>query len=198
MTTVQSDCTLAERLAGAIAIGEAGEEDRVAYRAHLADCRRCLHALGGEREIERVMSAVARARADECWEPERRMTLGRRHMGRNAWTLAAALAAAIILAIGVRAAEKPRTIASPQRTVSVQEVHAIAALDTQTAPRREGRAESISLGAATTFSTAFDVTVDERGTPLRCTITKSSGSRVADRSVCRAAMHAHYAPPTRR
>ncbi len=39
VTTVQNDCIVAERLAGAIAIGEAGDEERVAYRAHVAACR---------------------------------------------------------------------------------------------------------------------------------------------------------------
>ncbi len=198
MTTVRNDCVVAERLAGAIAIGEAGDEERVAYRAHVADCRQCLQALGGEHEIERVMSAVARAREDECWEPQRRFRLATPEMRRNAWTLALALAAAVVLTLGLRTAEKPPPIVSPQRAVSSQEIHGVAALDTQTAPRREARAESLRVGAATTLSTSFDVTVDERGTPLQCTITKSSGFRVVDRSVCRAAMHARYSPPIHR
>ncbi len=109
-----------------------------------------------------------------------------------------ALAAAVILAVGLRTAEKPRPIASSQRTVSLRDASALAALDTQTTPPREARAESLRVGAATTLSTAFDVTVDERGTPLQCRITKSSGFRLVDRSVCRAAMHAHYSSPTRR
>ena len=194
---VQSDCTVAERLAGAIAIGEAGDQERVAYRAHLAGCPRCVHALGGEREIERVMSAVAHARDDERWEPVRLATLATRRMRHNTWTLATALAAAVVLAIGLPA-EKPRLSAPPEQAVSSRDPGAIAALNTQTVPRREGRAESLSVDAATTFSTAFDVAVDQRGTPRRCTITKSSGFRVVDRSVCRAAMHAHYSPPMRR
>ncbi len=197
MTTVQSDCTLAERLAGAIAIGEARDEERLAYRAHLAGCSRCVHALGGEREIERIMGAVARARDDERWEPGRRATLATRRMRRNTWTLATALAAAVALAIGLPA-EKPRLTAPPQRALSQHDAGAIAALNTQTVPRREGRAESLSVDAATTFSTAFDIAVDQRGTPRRCTITKSSGFRLVDQSVCRAAMRAHYSPPVQR
>jgi hypothetical protein len=76
--TSRADCTRAEGLAGAIAIGEAGEAERDAYRAHLAECARCLHELGGEREIERVMTAVGQARDDECWEPDLRSTLAQR------------------------------------------------------------------------------------------------------------------------
>jgi hypothetical protein len=191
--TRQDNCAVAERLAGAIAIGEAGETERDAYRSHVSGCARCLHDLGGEREIERVMGTIARARDDERWEPDRRVTLIKRHAPRTTWTLATALAAAIALVVGVRVTEKPQAVAPPQRTISMHDARALAALDTQTAPRREGRAESLAVGAAT-FSTAFDVTVDARGTPLRCTITKSSGDRALDQSVCGAAMHARYSP----
>jgi hypothetical protein len=197
VTRVHSDCMLAERLAGAIAIGEARDEELVAYRAHLAGCSRCLHVLGGERDIERVMNTVARARDDERWEPERRTTLATHRIRRNTWALASALAAAVLLAIGLPA-EKSRPATPAQGSASLRVSRAIAALDTQTAPRREGRAESLSVDAATTFSTAFDVSVDQRGTPLRCTIRKSSGLHTLDLSVCRAAMRVHYSPPTPR
>ena len=192
--TRQDECIGAERLAGAIAIGEAGEIERDAYRAHVAGCARCLHELGGEREIERVMGTVARAREDERWEPDRRGTLARPRRTYNVWTLATALAAAVILIVGLRATEKPRLIATPQHVISLHEARAIAALDTQTVPRREGRAESLAVGAPMTFSTAFDITVNERGTPVRCRITKSSGDRALDQSVCRTAMRARYSP----
>ncbi len=55
-----------------------------AYRGHLAGCRRCLHAMGGEREIERIMSAVTRARDEERWEPDLRSQLARRAKPRHA------------------------------------------------------------------------------------------------------------------
>jgi TonB family protein len=45
-------------------------------------------------------------------------------------------------------------------------------------------------------TTAFEVSVDERGTPVKCTITKPSGYLVLDAAVCKAAMHARYAPRT--
>jgi TonB family protein len=43
---------------------------------------------------------------------------------------------------------------------------------------------------------AFEVTVDERGLPVKCSVTKSSGYLVLDEAVCRAAMHARYLPRT--
>jgi TonB family protein len=45
-------------------------------------------------------------------------------------------------------------------------------------------------------TTAFDVNVDERGIPTKCTITKSSGYLSLDQAVCRAAMKARYYPKT--
>ena len=45
-------------------------------------------------------------------------------------------------------------------------------------------------------TTAFEVSVDERGAPVKCTIVKSSGFLVLDDAVCRAAMRARYAPRT--
>lgn len=43
-------------------------------------------------------------------------------------------------------------------------------------------------------TTAFEVAVDERGTPTKCTITKSSGYLALDVAVCKAAMVARYSP----
>ena len=45
-------------------------------------------------------------------------------------------------------------------------------------------------------TTAFEVAVDERGTPTKCTITKGSGYAALDVSVCKAAMAARYQPRT--
>jgi hypothetical protein len=190
--TSRADCALAEKLAGAIAIGEASEGERDAYRAHLAECPHCVNELGGEREIERVMSAVERARETECWEPDLRAALARRRAPRLAWTLVGALATLVVVLLALRVAPTPRATA-PAPVISAQESRALASLGTQSAPRREGRAESLSVGTAS-FSTTFDVTVDERGAPVRCTITKSSGDRAFDQSICSAAMRSHYAP----
>lgn len=43
-------------------------------------------------------------------------------------------------------------------------------------------------------TTAFEVTVDERGVPTHCAITKSSGFGSLDVAVCKAAMAARYEP----
>ena len=43
-------------------------------------------------------------------------------------------------------------------------------------------------------TTAFEVQVDERGMPTKCTITKTSGYRALDVAVCKAAMAARYSP----
>jgi TonB family protein len=188
----RADCTRAEALAGAIAIGEAGEAERDAYRAHLAQCARCLRELGGEREIERVMYAVGQARDTECWEPDLRSTLTRRPASRRVLALAGVLAALVVAFFVLRPAPAPRA-GVPPHTISAQETRALAALGTQTAPAREGRAESLAVGAAS-FSTTFDVTVDGRGAAVRCTITKSSGDRTFDQAICQAAMRAHHAP----
>lgn len=188
----RSDCITAERLAGAIAVGDATEAEREGYRRHVATCSRCVNELGGEREIERVMSVVAQARNDERWDPDLRSRLARRPAPRRVWVWAAGFAALVALAAGLHSVETAQPPATAQAT-SAQEARAIAALDTQTGPRREGRAESLTVGT-TTISTSFAVSVDQRGVPVRCTITKSSGLRGLDESVCRAAMHAHYTP----
>jgi hypothetical protein len=192
--TTRADCARAEELAGAIAIGEAGEAERDVYRAHLAGCPRCVRELGGEREIERVMNAVGQAREAECWEPDLRSTLARRPASHRILAVAGALAALVIAFFVLRATPAPRA-GAPVHTVSAQDTRALAALGTQTTPRREGRAESLAVGAAT-FSTTFDVTVDGRGAPVRCTITKSSGDRAFDQAICRAAMRAHHTAQT--
>lgn len=58
-----------EAIAGAIALGEASDEERRTYREHIASCAECLRELGGEHEIERVASTVGQARECEVWEP---------------------------------------------------------------------------------------------------------------------------------
>jgi hypothetical protein len=144
----RADCARAEALAGAIAIGEAGEAERNAYRAHLAQCAQCLRELGGEREIERVMNSVGQARETECWEPDLRSTLARRPTSHRVLAFAGVLAALVVAFFVLRPAPAPRAVA-PVHTLSAQETRGLAALGTQTAPAREGRAESRAVGAAT-------------------------------------------------
>jgi TonB family protein len=75
-----------ESLAGAIALGEATDEERREYREHISSCPRCLGALGGEHEIERVASTVGQARDAEVWKPGIRDVVGAR-MRRRSRTL---------------------------------------------------------------------------------------------------------------
>jgi hypothetical protein len=191
--TSRAACASTERLAGAIAIGEASDADRQIYRAHLSSCRTCLLEFGGEREIERIMSVVERAREDERWEPALRLTPGRTSTRRSLWFLAGALAAALVLVVGVRTLERSGPAVPTVQAISATEARALAALDTQTVPKREARAESLAVGAAT-FSTALEVTVDAHGRPVRCRISTSSGDRAFDQSICRAALRARYKP----
>ena len=317
-----NDCARSEVLAGAVALGEATDVERDAYRRHLSTCRRCVATLGGEREIERTMQVVAQARDAERWEPDVRLALRDRvRATRHAWRFGlSALAAAVVVALGIHAfvaagvkqigvspanpivvgydgqkivlerrapayavpvpAARPahRTLghdlvlvhnvvtlkrppvppAAPKPAVraahaagsaarpparaavrpapasdgatsvadlspSLHDKRSVAALRTVvTAPPPAQRAESIAvvpptirdvapLGGESAIeprplsiayyenaegTTAFDVSVDERGAPVKCTITKASGYLVLDEAVCRAAMHARYSPRT--
>ncbi len=316
---MKHDCARAEILAGAIALGEASETERDDYRRHIAACPSCLRALGGEREIERVMQTVRSAAESEVWEPvplragERRMRTVRR-----AWTFGVSTAAfAIVASLGIHAllvanVATPVTVAANQvqaapaqpfhvtlehraqsatvakpklapvapqqpkivvvhnvitlkqtdRPEAKTAVHTtettvaadmpVAAPATQpktpgsnvpvwrrdeamprarnnsvnvaradTPPVLNGHAESIAVAPSYTVrevtpiggdtainprpapiayaqaaegTTAFEVTVDERGNPVKCTITKSSGYLSLDDAVCKAAMKARYSP----
>jgi TonB family protein len=45
-------------------------------------------------------------------------------------------------------------------------------------------------------TTAIEVSIDDKGTPVKCTITKSSRYLVLDDAVCKAAMKVRYTPKT--
>jgi TonB family protein len=124
-----------EAIAGAIALGEAGEDERREYREHIASCAACLNALGGEREIERVASAVSAARDEEVWQPDVGdvvATRMRRRSQRLRWTLSifgAALAASFGMH-AIFAASIPRlssAAAAPVVTNAPKPVAALAA-----------------------------------------------------------------------
>ncbi|HEY6325169.1 MAG TPA: zf-HC2 domain-containing protein [Candidatus Cybelea sp.] len=184
------DCARAETLAGAIALGEADEAQRDAYRSHLATCERCRADLGGEREIERVMATVGEARGAERWEPDLRGARMRARARYGTWRWVAALAAAAALIVGVRALERP-----PSSTVVAQNgaatqqaaARAVAALNNQTLPRREHEAQSLAF-APTSSTMEFKLRLDGRGASRRCVVAKSSGSRALDEAVCAAAL----------
>jgi hypothetical protein len=189
MITVR-DCMEAEALAGAIAIGEAEEPARNAYRRHLATCERCRQEFGGEREIERVMAAVERARDAESWEPDACRLRKAPSVWRRAWTWGGAAAAILVLIVGIRSAQHQPNLAArapSAQTSSAQTERAIAALNTQIAPRREHQAESLVFGSGPS-AMAFRVTTDARGAATGCAATQSSGSRDLDVAVCHAVL----------
>jgi len=302
------DCARAESNAGALALGEASEEQRDEYRAHVARCAPCLNTMGGERDIERTMRLVAAARDEESWAPQVDIDFKERAgVTRHAWQFGLAAAAVALLWFGARAfvpvagtptaghvavvAHQPVTTTSertasaghdlvvlhnvatlkrpplvaapaPVRTQpkavaishsaarapapaahpavahaspppalvavtdpSQRDERSVSALRTVgTAPPAPQRAESIAVMPAPGITrdavplggenaivphppaiayyenaegtTAFEVSVDERGAPVKCTIVKSSGFLVLDDAVCRAAMRARYAPRT--
>jgi hypothetical protein len=185
------DCTGAERLAGVIALNEASDGERNAYRAHLAACGHCLRDLGGERDIERVMGTVARARDEERWQPDLR-ALARRSAPSRAPMWAVALAAAIAVVAGIGVAQQLRPAAATP-SISASEARALAALGTQTMPQREGRAESLAVAGAS--ATTLNLRIDAHGVPVQCTIAASSGNLAKDNAICRAAMQRRYSPP---
>lgn len=194
-------CESAHTLAGAIALGEARDEQRDAYRRHVAGCARCLKDLGGEREIERTMRTVAQARASERWEPDVRARVPRSRAPRGSGVWAGLAAAAVFAAVLVwfghgRAPVSPIRAVTPQRPAEPAAARAVAALGTQAVPRLENRADLIAVGPAVRspkasgLTAAFAVGLDAKGRPVSCTITSSSGEPALDAAVCRAAMAA--------
>ncbi len=307
-----------ESLAGAIALGEATDAERMEYREHIAACAKCLRELGGEHEIERVAASIAAARDTETWRPEvgnvilqrTRTTARNVQYGLGIAGLCLAISLGVHAAAASRftpltvAATKPasidigtmrialenrtRTVAAapqkaapapaPQRqlvvlhnvvnmqrqampvqapaVVAPQQVtdvvvhpkeprhvkrHSnrpvweepqdswrtvattttVSQLETApqtfahhaesiqfTVPVRHDREASV-IGGETAINpqppmiaydegaqgtSVFEVVVDERGVPVRCVITKSSGYLVLDNAVCKAAMAAKYQP----
>lgn len=201
--TNRCNCTQAETLAGAIALGEAGQSQLDLYRAHLATCDRCRRELGGEREIERVMATAPAARDAERWDPDLRGARERAGARSRTWQFAVALVAAVVVVFVVQTTGQRSETATPEpavRASSGQAERAIAALNNQTAPQREHAAESLVVNSAAPATMTFKVSFNERGMPKQCTITKSSGRRALDDAVCRAAMRPVYSatPPERR
>ena len=99
---IGADCGQAEILAGAIALGEAGDAERNAYREHLSVCRRCLVSIGGEREIERVMSVIGQAREQEQWQPQARSLFARAKSRGPILRWSAAVVAALLVVFVAR------------------------------------------------------------------------------------------------
>jgi len=185
------DCARAESIAGAIALGEADEAQRDAYRSHLATCELCRSDLGGEREIERVMATVGGAREAERWEPDLRAARMRRRARYGAWRWAAAAAAVVALIAGLRAIERhPGSTGVAQNTTATQAAaaRAVAALNTQTMPRREHEAQSLAFAPTASGTKELKLRLVGRGASSRCVVVESSGSRALDEAVCAAAL----------
>lgn len=140
-----------EALAGAIALGEASDDERREYREHIATCHSCLRALGGEREIERVAATVSAAREDEVWQPQTGDPIGARGRKRSKTLMRGAGVAAFALAVsfGVHALlaasvphlqttqiTAPALGGSPMRIVLEQQPTAHPVAPSVTAPRR--------------------------------------------------------------
>jgi anti-sigma factor RsiW len=182
-------CARAEIVAGAIALGEAREDERHAYRAHLAHCSRCVNALGGEREIERTVSLVANARESERWKPDVRRRLGRAIDApmRLRWLSAAATAIVAVLAIVMlqRAPGIPHKSALPAPVADSQRAAAIAALGTQNVPAFQHQAESLQFRNGATLT--LRVVLDGHGKPVRCSVLHGA-QRAIDHAFCAAVM----------
>ncbi len=175
-------CTQAEILAGAIALGEASDAERHAYREHLSTCPRCVEAVGGEHEIERIVSFIALARDQERWQPDVRDSFTRPARARFGRPWAAGLAVAIVaaLALILYRPHAPHVVTSAAVPVHAQlaqpDARAIAALGTQSLPRREHRAESLAFTSPDGMhrTITFEVRLDGHGRPTRCTIVNGS------------------------
>lgn len=196
---IGADCGQAEILAGAIALGEADDTQRHAYREHLSICRRCLSTIGGEREIERVMSVVAEAREQEHWEPQPRSVFSRAQTRRPVLQWAAALAAAVVVAFVARQTYATRpvvvhSVAMPAKTsVSAeQEARVVAALGTQAGPRHEPHAESLAFNAraGAAQSVTVKVSFDAHGKPTHCTGAHPVGDPQLVSTLCNFVMRA--------
>ena len=105
-----------EALAGAIALGEATDADRLEYREHIAHCAECLSELGGEHELARTSAMVAEARDAEVWAPDVPDVLRRRSRG---LTPVVRFAAAFAVTFGVAAASL-HYFSLPARTAPAQ------------------------------------------------------------------------------
>ncbi len=190
--SMRTACAQAETLAGAIALGEVDEIERSAYRAHLSECADCCNALGGEREIERVVCAVRNARDGETWTPTVRPIAARNGIRGDlfAWS---ALAVALLFAVAIsQLTPRYRSVVVPSAnapSISQEDARAIAVLDTQVPPRREHHAESLAVGPALTVRrVTLQLGLDGRGAPKQCIVARSSGDRTLDAALCRAAM----------
>jgi hypothetical protein len=185
------DCARAEAIAGALALHEATDAERDAYRRHLAQCSRCADELLGELEFERMGRVLAQARGDERWEPDVRGAFHRRR-ARSAWRFglasigAASVAAAACLVLLFAGRQAPAS----SKLAALREQALAAVRTVPIAPFSAQRAESLSVLPASGAS--IQITVDRQGNPTTCSVTRSSGSSSLDKQICSNALHRHY------
>lgn len=174
---IGADCGQAEVLAGAIALGEAGDAERNAYREHLSVCRRCLVSIGGEREIERAMSVIGQAREQEHWQPQARSLFSRAKSRGPFVRWSAAVVAALLVVFVARQGYQSypvvvNSVTPPAKTsvTAEQEARVVAALGTQSVPKREHHAESLAFSARENAAQTITVKVsfDAAGKPTHC------------------------------
>jgi len=173
---IGADCGQAEILAGAIALGEAGDAERNAYREHLSVCRRCLVSIGGEREIERVMSVIGQAREQEQWQPQARSLFARAKSRGPILRWSAAVVAALLVVFVARQGYQNHPVVvnsvTPAKTsvTAEQEARIVAALGTQAVPKREHHAESLAFSARESAAQTITVKVsfNAAGKPTHC------------------------------
>jgi TonB family protein len=92
---------------------------------------------------------------------------------------------------GVLAQSAPPLVNHAEAIAAAPEIHDVAPVGSIVP-----RPAPIAYAEGAEGTTAYAVDVDERGTPVRCSIDKSSGYLALDKAVCDAAMKAQYAPKT--
>jgi TonB family protein len=132
-----------ESLAGAIALGEATDADRRAYREHIASCTRCLTELGGEHELARTNATIVQARDGEVWDPQPGNVLRRRSRGLSpvvrfaaAFAITFGLAASALHYFAVPAHTAPASVVSYIPAAAETIKHGAAPAAPQTQQRR--------------------------------------------------------------
>ncbi|MFY9709381.1 MAG: hypothetical protein WAK88_04360, partial [Candidatus Cybelea sp.] len=138
---------------------------------------RCLVSIGGEREIERVMSVIGQAREQEQWQPQARSLFSRAKSRAPILRWSAAVVAALLVVFVARQGYQNHPVVvnsvTPPAKTSVtaeQEARVIAALGTQSVPKREHRAESLAFSARENAAQTITVKVsfNAAGKPTHC------------------------------
>jgi len=139
-----------------------------------------------------AVSAIAKpaahgAVADDLADAYTGAPIWRRGGGGGGGTTVSASTTSIAKAVPRLDRVVPSIVVAPAYTVRAAEpIGGETALVPQPAP--------IAYAQNASGTSVFEVQIDERGTPTKCTITKSSGFLSLDDAVCQAAMKARYQP----